>query len=236
SFYQRLLAMDQVEAIEILKKFLKDHEHEQVYDELLLPALSYAKEDRRRNNLNDHEELFLLQALREIIEIAGADLQRSELPENGPTASVNSDPLPWIKIIGCPAHGEADEVALLMLRQLLVSRNCSMEVLSSTALAAEVIVRVREDNPALVCIAAVAPDGLVQMRYLSKRLRASFPDLRLVIGRWGLREFEENGGSQPEDLGEVGLTLLQTRDQITNLRQLISDVEPKTRTELLPAT
>ena len=236
SFYQRLLAMDQVEAIEILKKFLKDHEHEQVYDELLLPALSYAKEDRRRNNLNDHEELFLLQALREIIEIAGADLQRSELPENGPTASVNSDPLPWIKIIGCPAHGEADEVALLMLRQLLVSRNCSMEVLSSTALAAEVIARVREDNPALVCIAAVAPDGLVQMRYLSKRLRASFPDLRLVIGRWGLREFEENGGSQPEDLGEVGLTLLQTRDQITNLRQLISDNEPKTRSEVLPAT
>ncbi|HEX6176677.1 MAG TPA: AI-2E family transporter [Candidatus Binatia bacterium] len=237
SFYQRLLAMDQVEAIEILKNFLKDHKHEQVYDELLLPALSYAKEDRRRNNLNDHEELFLLQALREIIEIAGADLQQSILSENGPTASVNSDPLPWIKIIGCPAHGEADEVALLMLRQLLVSRNCSMEVLSSTALAAEVIVRVREDNPALVCIAAVAPAGLVQVRYLSKRLRASFPDLRLVIGRWGLMEADENGGSLPEDSGEVvGSTLLQTRDQITNLRQLISDVEPETRSEVLPAT
>ena len=237
SFYQRLLAMDQVEAIEILKKFLKDHKHEQVYDELLLPALSYAKEDRQRNNLNDHEELFLLQALREIIEIAGADVQRSILSENGPSTSVNKDPLPWIKIIGCPAHGEADEVALLMLRHLLVSRNCSMEVLSSTALAAEVIARVREDNPALVCIAAVAPAGLVQVRYLSKRLRASFPDLRLVIGRWGLRDADENGGSLPEDSGEVvGLTLLQTRDQITNLRQLISDNEPKTRSEVLPAT
>ena len=236
SFYQRLLAMDQVEAIEILKNFLKDHKHEQVYDELLLPALSYAKEDRRRNNLNDHEELFLLQALREIIEIAGADLQRSILPEDGATAPVNRDPLPWIKIIACPAHGEADEVALLMLRQLLVSRNCSMEVLSSTALAAEVIARVREDNPALVCIAAVAPDGLVQVRYLSKRLHASFPNLRLVIGRWGFREFDEDGGSLPEELGQVGSTLLQTRDQIINLRQLISDVETKNRTETLLAT
>jgi predicted PurR-regulated permease PerM len=236
SFYQRLLAMDQVEAIEILKNFLKDHKHEQVYDELLLPALSYAKEDRRRNNLNDHEERFLLQALREIIEIAGADLQRSTLPADGPTAPANRDPLPWIKIIACPAHGEADEVALLMLRQLLVLRNCSMEVLSSTALAAEVIARVRQDNPALVCIAAVAPDGLVQVRYLSKRLRASFPDLRLVIGRWGFREFDEEGGSLPEELGEVGSTLLQTRDQITNLRQLISDVETKSRSEMLPAT
>ena len=112
-----------------------------------------------------------------------------------------------------------------------------MEVLSSTALAAEVIARVREDNPALVCIAAVAPAGLVQVRYLSKRLRASFPDLRLVIGRWGLRDADENGGSLPEDSGEVvGLTLLQTRDQITNLRQLILDVDPKSRSEMLPAS
>lgn len=236
SFYQRLLAMDQVEAIEILKQFLKDHKHEQVYDELLMPALSYAKEDRRRNNLNDHEELFLFQALREIIELAGDDLQRATLAQDGGAASVTADALPTIKIIGCPAHGEADEVALLMLRQLLVSKNCSVEVLSSAALAAEVIARVREENPALVCIAAVAPDGLDQVRYLSKRLSASFPDLKLVIGRWGLGEFEQNEGRLTEDSGEMGSTLLQTRDQITNLRQLISDVETETRSEILPAS
>jgi hypothetical protein len=236
SFYQRLLAMDQVEAIEILKQFLKDHKHEKVYDELLMPALSYAKEDRRRNNLNDHEELFLFQALREIIELAGADLQRSTLAQDGVAASVTADALPTMKIIGCPAHGEADEVALLMLRQLLVSKNCSVEVLSSAALAAEVIARVREENPALVCIAAVAPDGLVQVRYLSKRLSASFPDLKLVIGRWGLGEFDQNEGSLPEEVGELGSTLLQTRDQITNLRQLILDVDSETRTEILPAS
>jgi len=236
SFYQRLLAMDQVEALEILHQYFKNHKPERVYDELLMPALSYAKEDRRRNNLSDHEELFLFKAMREIIEIAGSDLQRSKVSEDGATGSFSSDPLPSIKIIGCPAHSEADEVALLMLRQLLASKNCSVDILSSAALAAEVIARVREDNPALVCIAAVAPDGLVQVRYLSKRLSASFPDLRLVIGRWGLGEFDENEDSLTDDLGHVGSTLLQTRDQITNLRQLISDVDTKTRTEMLPAS
>jgi predicted PurR-regulated permease PerM len=236
SFYQRLLAMDQVEALEIVQLYLKNHKPERVYDELLIPALSYAKEDRRRNNLSEHEELFLFKAMREIIEIAGPDLQRATLSEDGATASFTTDPLPRIKIIGCPAHDEADEVALLMLRQLLVSKNCSVEVLSSAALAAEVIAQVREENPALVCIGAVAPDELVQVRYLSKRLSASFPDLRLVIGRWGLRELDENGGSLTDDLGEIGSTLLQTRDHITNLRQLISDVDTKTRTEILPAS
>ena len=234
SFYQRLLAMDQVEAIEILQQYLKNHEPERVYDELLMPALSYAKEDRRRNNLSDHEEIFLFKSMREIIEIAGTDLQRPALPEDGATASFTKDPLPRIKIIGCPAHGEADEVALLMLRELLVSKNCSVEVLSSAALAAEIVARVNEDNPALVCIGAVAPDESVQVRYLSKRLSASFPDLRLVIGQWGVRELDENGVSLTDDLGEVGSTLLQTRDQITNLRQLISDAD--TKTKMLPVS
>ncbi|HEX6174111.1 MAG TPA: hypothetical protein VF089_08860, partial [Candidatus Binatia bacterium] len=119
--------------------------------------------------------------------------------------------------------------------QLLVSKNCLVEVLSSAALAAEVIARVSEGNPALVCIATVAPDELVQVRYLSKRLHASFPDLKIVIGRWGLRELDEDGGSPTDDSGEMGSTLLQTRDQITNLRQLISDVDAQNRSEMLPA-
>jgi hypothetical protein len=97
------------------------------------------------------------------------------------------------------------------------------------------IARVREDNPDLICIAAVAPGGLAQVRYLSKRLHALFPNLRIVIGRWGLRKFDESGSSLPRDLGEVGLSLLQTRDQITNLRQLILDVDTKNRVDVTPA-
>ena len=228
SFYQRLLAMDQVEALEILKQYLKNHKAEHVYDELLIPALSYAKEDRRRNNLSDSEELFLFKAMREILELAGPEVQRATLAEGNATASSAMDALPRLKIIGCPAHGEADEIALLMLDQLLASKNCSVEILPAAALAAEVIARVREDNPSLICISAVAPDGLVQVRYLSKRLGASFPDLRLVIGRWGLGEFDENGNSLPDDLGEIGVTLLETRDQVSNLRQLISNVDTET--------
>jgi len=236
SFYQRLLAMDQVEAVEILKQYLKEHKPENVYDELLMPSLSYAKEDRRRNNLSDREELFLFKAMREIIEIAGDELQRSTTSGDGATALSVTDALPGMKIIGCPAHGQADEVALLMLRQLLAPKNCSMDILSSAALAAEVISRVREYNPDLLCIAAVAPDEWAQVRYLSKRLRASFSDLRLVIGRWGIGEFDQNGDSLTDDPSEVGSTLLQTRDRITNLRQLISDVERKNRSEMLPAS
>jgi predicted PurR-regulated permease PerM len=238
SFYQRLLAMDQAEAAEIATDFLKNHTTEQLYDELLVPALSYAKEDRRRNNLSDSEERCLFKAMREIVELAIPDNQLPLGSADGAKESSGMDSARKIKIIGCPAHGEADEIALLMLARLLAPKNCSVEVLSAAGLASEMIARVREDNPDLICIAAVAPGGLAQVRYLSKRLHGRFPDLRIVIGRWGLREFDESGSALPRDFGEVGLNLLQTRDQITNLRQLLSDVHTSTgagQAQLIPS-
>jgi predicted PurR-regulated permease PerM len=234
SFYQRLLAMDQAEAAELFNEYLKNHKAEEVCDALLIPALSYAKEDRRRDHLSASGEEFIFKAIREIITLAEPQVQLALSSPDGASDSSTSDGLRKLKIIGCPAHGEADEIALMMLDQLLATKNCSTEILAAGSLASEMIAQVREHDPDVICIAAVAPGGLAQVRYLSKRLHARFPDLRIVIGRWGLRDFDESGRSWPRDFGEVGLSLLQTRDQITNLRQLLLDVDPKNRVGINP--
>ena len=46
SYYQRLLAMDQAEAAEIVEERLKSHSTVQIYDDILVPALNYARRDR----------------------------------------------------------------------------------------------------------------------------------------------------------------------------------------------
>ena len=51
--------------------------------------------------------------------------------------------------------------------------------------AAEVVAQVRREKPARVCIAAMPLGSLAQARYLTKRLRRQFPDLRIVAGQWG---------------------------------------------------
>src|SRR5262249_44140156 len=50
-FYQRALAHDSDEATEIAEEFLKEHTLEEVYDELVLPALALAERDRERDAL-----------------------------------------------------------------------------------------------------------------------------------------------------------------------------------------
>jgi hypothetical protein len=50
---------------------------------------------------------------------------------------------------------------------------------------AETLAFVQQERPAVVCVGALAPGGLATTRYLTKRLRARFPDLPVVVGRWG---------------------------------------------------
>ena len=61
--------------------------------------------------------------------------------------------------------------------------------------------------------------GLAQARYLCKRLRASFPDQKIVVIRWGL---PDNAGQRREELLAAGadlvaITLLEARTQLAAL-------------------
>src|SRR5678816_4195647 len=87
--------------------------------------------------------------------------------------------LPKVRILGCPAQDEADELALLMFRQLLDCTRYEVEIMSDTMLTAEVVAQIGEKSPAMICIAAVSPGGLAQTRYLCKRLRARFANLKI---------------------------------------------------------
>jgi hypothetical protein len=74
-------------------------------------------------------------------------------------------------------------------------------------------------SPAAVCVSALPPGGLVQARYLCKRLRASFPHQKIVVIRWGL---PDNLGQRREELltagaDTVATTLLEARTQVTPL-------------------
>jgi hypothetical protein len=44
---------------------------------------------------------------------------------------------------------------------------------------------VEQQGVGLICLGALAPGGIAQTRYLCLRLRARFPDLKIVVGRWG---------------------------------------------------
>jgi predicted PurR-regulated permease PerM len=216
-YYQRLVAQDQDGAIEIIEELLETQTLLEVYEDVLIPALYYTKQDQRRDNLTAEEAHAIYQATHELIDDLSASQATSadavsSVPEENPTAVLPSK----IRILGCPAHDEADEVALRMLQQVLDPRRFEVEVAKVALLAAEVVSLVEQNAPTLICIGLVPPGGFAQTRYLCKRLRARFPTLPIVVGCWSGTQDEAEilARLRLDSLTQVGTTLTKTCQQI----------------------
>jgi hypothetical protein len=143
--------------------------------------------------------------------------------------------LPKVRILGCPARDEADELALHMFRQLLDSSRYEVEVMSDAMLASEVVAQIGQKNPALIFIATVSPGGLAQTRYLCKRLRARFPNIKIAVGRWGMGS-EHNNSILHAGADKVGITMLETREQVIQLSQIGVQLEDQSVTAVPPVS
>ena len=226
SYYQRLLAMDQAEAAEIVEEHLKTHPQEQLFDEVLIPALGHARRDRELGRLTEDGEQFVFRVTRDILdnldslkpqtsEEVAASSQPATIDENSPVIP------PKIHILGCPAEDEADELALLMLWKLLDGTKYEVEIMSDAMLTAEVVAVIGDKNPAVIFISAVAPGGLAQTRHLCKRLRRRFPDLKIAVGRWG--KTDDSDSILLAGADKIGTTIIETRDHIVQLCHTRSD-------------
>ena len=215
SYYQRLLANDTAEAQDILEAHLEGHALTEVYDDIVIPALSRAKADCEAERVSREEAQAIYKAARDTV----AEMGARHLPsgsKNGLDAGVPS-------VLGCAAGDHADEIALSMLRQLLRPAECTFERISGHALSGEIVALADEKKPGLLLIAALTPGGLDQTRHLCKRLRARFPGIRILVGRWG-----DNGQSEQDrapllaaGANAVGTTLRESRAQM--LEQLSLD-------------
>src|SRR5205823_10833063 len=80
--YQRWLALDQEEAAELVHEFFTQRSLEAVYDEILIPALALAEQDRHNGRLDDRRQAMIRQSLRELIEELG-DEHRLRFAQTG---------------------------------------------------------------------------------------------------------------------------------------------------------
>src|SRR5271168_1236361 len=114
-FYERLLAMDQAEAHVIAEGFLSEHPLAELYDVVLLPALSLAERDRHQGALDEVRASFVFQCANELI----AELSDTAVlsPDGDPVNPAM--PLKSFPVICVSTQDQADEIAATMLAQLL---------------------------------------------------------------------------------------------------------------------
>ena len=228
SYYQRLLARDEDEAVELIRAI---EPAEQAYDSLLVPTLVVARQDAQRGAITDDDERFILENTREILD--DVNPARGDVAE--PADNLTTAVLPRLQILGCPARDERDVAALEMLRQLLRPQRWELEILSADLLSAELVQQIVSRQPPVVCIASLPPAGLAHCRHLLKRLRSQLPNSRIIVGRWGGALNLEPVRDQLRACGadQVDFTLLDTRSHLQTWRPVLAHQEKIQPTKLL---
>jgi predicted PurR-regulated permease PerM len=232
TFFQRLLARDEDEAEDLIEQYIADHPVEEVYDKVMIPALHIAKENSDRGVLADGDDEFIFEAAQRVLEDVVFPAQEAswkasaEKPESGPAAD-------RVTVFGVPAHDRMDEAAMTMLGRLLPPDKCDVEVLSAKTLASEVLERIASEHPPLVCVGALPPRALAGVRYLCKRLKGQYPDLKIVVGLWGVDEQDPRAIERLRTAGSdaVAASLLEARTLMLPLIQAAAHTRPAAKSE-----
>jgi predicted PurR-regulated permease PerM len=236
-FYQRLLARDLDEAEEIAEEYLKHASLLQALDKLLIGALAQSRRDLEREAIAEDERRLLVTAVQELAVELGtlqqnAESDAAEKSSDVPheTAALAGVTAPLISVLGVPARDDADVAGLAMLKNCLPSNGEELALTKPGLLASDVIALVSELQPTVVCIGAVAPGGSGQARLLCLRLRAKFPALKILVGRWGYLGDTSKTLEQLRAAGadELAVTLEETCTQIANLRAAVAPAVPPT--------
>ncbi len=221
-YYQRLLARDQDEAAELVERHIRTEAPHTVFDALLLPALNYAERDRMEGRLSPGEEANVVEATGELSADA-AELLR----QLAPTVAMDADtpllaPREPLRVLGYASKGIADQLALRMLSHLLEGFAIQIEITKMRMQAPELIQLVRDRGVSVVCLADLPPSPTSKTRYLVKRLRAAFPDARILVGRWCPDALADENTHPLKAAGanHIGNRLVDSRDELVKLIEL----------------
>jgi hypothetical protein len=220
-YYQRLLARDQSEAADLIERHITTEPPRSVYDALLLPALKYAARDRAEQRLSPDEETSVIEATRELMSDTAAAIRHLQ-PAAPPEDATLPGPREPLRILGYATNGVADEVALAMLAHLVDDLPIDIEIIKTRMQASELVALVQARAVSVVCLADLPPSPPSKTRYFVKRLHAAWPDLRIVVGRWGPSALKDESTLVLREAGAtlVASTLAETRTYLGGLAEM----------------
>src|SRR4029079_16801924 len=152
---------------------------------------------------------------------------KSKLEADKTVAAHTPFPLfpPACHVLCVPARAYRDELAGEMLVQLLRQQGFVAENASAALSSGELVEMATTSDPEAICISVVTPSTLIHARYLSAKLRAQLPHVKIVVGIWGATENMADAGERLRSSGadEVVVSLAEAVLQLAKFSVSITD-------------
>ena len=194
--YRRLLVGDPNEATERAEEFLRKHALVTFYDEVAIPALALAEQDRADARLSEEQRKRVGDSAMVLVDNLAEWEGDGEPGENKPetdeetseehaeSPSVDFAALKGLQVLTAGARGNLDDAAAAMLAQLLERQGAVARVVPHEALQSASLREIDLGKPAVVVLSYMNPDSLAHARFLVRRVRRRLPEAKIVIGFW----------------------------------------------------
>jgi hypothetical protein len=211
-FYQRMIAMNAEDAGDLTEHLLKDQSVVEVYDDVIIPAMSLAEEGRHAGFLDSATEVYFLENTRELVEIGSRGV--SGLKENRGDA----------KVICLPAKDAADDLACQMFAQLLPGSEVQVMPLGISS--DDLFQAICTARPDVVCISGVPPQATRRVAIRCRHLRRLCPDITIMAAVWSDADLTTVRSRIPvTEANHVVCTLKQAIEYISDVANPISTSE-----------
>lgn len=228
-YYQRLLAHDEREAGDVLDTYLKDKTLEDLYDSVVIPALTLSEQDRHQKDLDEATVSFIYHTTRDLVEELGLkENVEPEAEEAGLEPRAASETTSGIRVLCVPVRDAADQIVSTMLAQLLDAAGFRSLIAPAADLDG-VLAAIRANKPDLVFLSGVPPFAMARSRRVYRILRARAPRLKIMIGLWNYSE-DPTRAAREISRGEedhVSTTLAEAVAQIRSYAEQ-SNPQPET--------
>lgn len=227
-FYQRILARDPDEATELAEECLEDEPLDKVYDEVILPALQLAEQDRLRGGLDREtvremaeDTVGIVDYLADEYGVAAHEAAPGDASQAAPAGAGAGAGGAGTSILCIGARNGLDDAAASALARLLAVRGANAKVLPRDAVSVRNLPQLDRDGVGLVCLSYVNPAAHQHAHRLVRRLRQHFGGrVRILVGLW-------TANSTPGETQETVLATLGADLLATSLRQAVVEISEK---------
>jgi predicted PurR-regulated permease PerM len=205
--YQRLLVADPNEATERAEEYLRENSLLRFYDDVAIPALALAEEDRIDGRLSEEQRIRVADSAMVLIdnlaewEESGGVAEQSKSAEEKSDENSEARVVEVVKFSGQPilcagARGNLDDAAAAMLAELLERHGANVRLLPHESLRTAQLRETDLGQPAVVILSYMNSDSLAHARFMARRVRRRWPDAKIMLGLWTFRP-EERGRRDP---------------------------------------
>ncbi|WP_075217814.1 AI-2E family transporter [Mongoliimonas terrestris] len=210
--YQRLLAGNLEEAVELAETYVASSSSREFYDQVAIPALRMAENDGQRSTSDASYRRIVADTAICVVRDLADFIRDQKAAAEGKPAPEDDDEQRKDKPVLCIAgRTELDRAAAEMVAETLREDGIGVRALPPIMLTQDALGQLDLTGVEVVCLSYLHPEPQVYARYVTRKLKRRAPSVKVIVCTWNLPdEPDENrrrAGSTGADAIASSLTV-----------------------------